>query len=131
MSVNFKRSGSLKEIGEPLELPVTYEDSFILVLLEINKELSKEIEKYMQLSNELGYPLELYFKLKSGTEILDKSNNIWFLESITNHKSLNCYREKEVYNYIGIGKLETIYHNFKIKNYGKTWWLKGDEQNVG
>lgn len=86
-----------------------------------------KLGKLEDIEDKLGCSLELYFNLKSGTEILDKSNNLWFLESITNHKALNCYREEEVYNYIGIGKFTTIYHNFKIKNYKKTWWLKEDK----
>lgn len=92
------------------------------------QKICAKLYAFEELEDKLGCPLEFYFNLKTSTEIIDKSNNEWFLSSIINHKIINCYKETEVYNHIGIGKLKTIYKKFKIKDYQKTWWLKGDSE---
>lgn len=83
-------------------------------------ELYQKAQKYIELTDELGYPLEVVLKaLKSNVwndktkrqewVVLDYSNGEFILKST-----------KELY----IDDNKSI---LPLKDYGKTWWLKGDK----
>lgn len=82
-------------------------------------ELYKIAKSTLELQNELGCPLDVVFKaLKEGIII----NNIY--NEKVNFKCRLVYKNEELgwyFNIINDGYV-------LLKDYGKTWWLKGDKQ---
>lgn len=89
-----------------------------------NENLVKDIEKYWELEEELGCPLEVVFKvLKNGITFEHKGVNL-----ISNDIHLFYFNHRwilRVYAFIqGYG---SDIFDFELKDYQKTWWLKGEK----
>ena len=82
------------------------------------QDLLTKANTYDNLSNELGCPLDVVFKaLKEG--IYKKDENIIF------EATLRIYKGEA---YLCQPYDDRLLHKVLLKDYGKTWWLKGDKQ---
>lgn len=71
---------------------------------------------YNQLSDELGCPLDVVFKAllkKEGIRTI--KNNTYYIDNIVRMSTGNLAFELELAHYL------------YLKDYGKTWWLKGEK----
>jgi len=88
-----------------------------------NANLNKAIEKLGKLEDleeELGCPLEVVFKaLKDG--IYKKDEDILFEATLRIHNN-------EIY--LCQPYDDKLLHKVLVKDYQKTWWLKGEKENV-
>lgn len=89
-----------------------------------NENLVKDIEKYWDLEEELGCPLEVVFKgLKEGITFEHRGANLRSDDIrlfYFNHKWI-----MRVYAFIqGYGSNA---YDLELNNYGKTWWIKGEK----
>lgn len=81
---------------------------------------------YNKLSEELGCPLEVVFKMlengitfeHEGVNLRSDSIHLFYF----NHKwNMRAYAFIQGYG--------SNAYDFELKNYGKTWWLKGEKEN--
>ena len=90
------------------------------------QDLLTKANTYDKLSNELGCPLDVVFKaLKEGfyTQTMHhtKQDNTWLgINDLGYTKEIFCMYFDE-----NMANIETCVER-DLKDYGKTWWLKGD-----
>lgn len=85
-----------------------------------NENLVKDIEKYWELEKELGCPLEVVIKaLKEGIITNPKYNDETELMTLEYDDGLNKY------GFVNL--LDKYPISYYLKDYKKTWWLKGEK----
>lgn len=87
-----------------------------------NEDILVKLGKLEDLEEKLGCPLEVVFKaLKDGITFLKKSYQFDTSNRITLHYSdyFKCYCFLITYEW----------GHFNLKDYQKTWWLKGEKDN--
>lgn len=81
----------------------------------------QELAQYRALAEQIGCPLEVYAQLKYDTHIFDQDGVKWFLEAISKDNYITTIRIVR-----GEEKAESLYKQFKLSDYKKTFWLKQD-----
>ena len=87
---------------------------------------------YNKLSEELGCPLEVVFKAYKETIVFKKIDCITKEEHVLEGvKNKLIYNGKEfvLHTYFKYKKYYYL-HILELKDYQKTWWLKGEKENV-
>ena len=80
-----------------------------------------KLGKLEDIEDELGCPLDVVFRaLTDGFE--DETRTIYRTDLIKDSKG--------VYSFSLRDGLNTIYKSYYLKDYQKTWWLKGEKENV-
>lgn len=85
-------------------------------------ELYQMAQKYMQLTNELGCPLDVVFKLKDAESIFVKG----YGNEFDTWETDDFYLVWERTPYIEIFKNGEPLRSYYLKDYKKTWWLSSD-----
>ena len=89
------------------------------------QDLLTKANTYDKLSNELGCPLEVVFNILKH-EIIYANTKEWGIITVC---PIDIYYIKETFifviNYVNKDG-DDEYEDFLLKDYGKTWWLKGD-----
>lgn len=89
-----------------------------------NENLVKDIEKYWKLEQELGCPLEVVFKaLKDGIIYEEESEKRELMPNLMFLRFDNYDEEVEEDYFLMEYDLPIV----KLKDYQKTWWLKGEK----
>ena len=88
------------------------------------KEIYTKLGKLEDLEDELGCPLDVVCKLRTEESIIVKGYGNEFETWETDDFYLIWGKEP----YIEIMKGCEPFRSYKLKDYGKTWWLKGDRK---
>lgn len=100
-----------------------YEDlmeKYAIESVEYLEQCIKRSDKYGELAEQIGCPLEVYAQLKYDTPIFDQNGDKWFIEAISRTNVIHAVKinhEKKIH-------FEDKW--FNVSDYKKTWWLKED-----
>lgn len=96
------------------------------------RKVRKKAQKYDQLTEQLGCPVEVYVKLTLSRELFWLKDNGEIVKNSYNYIDDITINEKEKsfavidYEYDDDWGGGVVWETLYFKDYGKTWWLKED-----